>query len=307
MRLEEHSAAARPGPSATGSTLCRLTPSLAVIEQQIPSQSLPDEVFDRMPRHCHVLGQLLSPSVRGEYSTRRGVTTYQKRRGDFSVLPFGSTTPMRLSRSATFSVVFIETSFLESLFAENEALFSSTDLQFTAGARDEASIRILALLGKEAREGAPTGRVYSDSLLNALCQRLAVINRFPHRVNSGGQQGALPGPPLRRVKEMIESHLHENLTLAQIARVVEYSPSHFQRVFRAATGQTVHQYVLESRLNKAQELLQQRRRTVIEIAAQCGFSSQSHMTDVFRARLGITPARFRREALGERRYAVATP
>jgi AraC family transcriptional regulator len=200
---------------------------------------------------------------------------------------------------ATFFMVFIETSFLESLLVETVDSSSSAEVRMTVGTRDAASAAILSLLWKEAQEGAPTGRLYSDSLLNALSLRLAVINKFSRRMNSHRQQSALPGPQLRRVKEMIESHLHENLSLTRIARVVDYSPSNFQRVFRAATGQTAHQYVLETRLLKAQELLQRRSPSLAEIAAQCGFSSQSHMTDVFRSRLGITPACFRRQTLGK--------
>jgi AraC family transcriptional regulator len=90
---------------------------------------------------------------------------------------------------------------------------------------------------------------------------------------------------------MIESHLHENLSLARIARVVDYSPSNFRRVFRAATGQTAHQYVLETRLLKARELLQRRSLSLAEIAAECGFSSQSHMTMFFaRGLVSLRPA-----------------
>jgi len=178
---------------------------------------------------------------------------------------------------------------------------SSTDVRLTIGTRDDASTTILSLLWKEAKAGAPTGRLYSDSLLNALALRLAVINNCPRRLNSRRRQSALPELQLQRVKDMIESHLQEDLSLARIAQVVGYSPSNFQRIFRAATGQTAHQYVLESRLRKAQELLQRQSKSLVEIAAQCGFSSQSHMTDVFRSRLGITPASFRRQTLGKLR------
>jgi AraC family transcriptional regulator len=289
----------RSASKETMSNPYELTPSLSVIHREIPPEILPGEVLGRMPKRCHVMGQLLSPYVTGEYGTRYGVTAYRKRRGDLSIIPFGSNPHVRLLMPATFFMVFIETSFLESLLVEDADSFSSADVQTTVGTRDAASAAILSLLWKEAKEGAPTGRLYSDSLLNALSLRLAVISKCSRRVISRRQQSALPGPQLRRVKDMIESHLHENLSLARIARVVDYSPSNFQRVFRAATGQTAHQYVLETRLIKAQELLHRRSPSLVEIAAQCGFSSQSHMTDVFRSRLGITPASFRRQTLGK--------
>jgi AraC family transcriptional regulator len=289
----------RPASNEAMSSPFELTPSVSVILREIPPEILPDEVLHQIPKRCHVIGQLLSPYVGGEYGTRYGATAYRKRRGDLSIIPFGSNSRMRLFAPATFFMVFIETSFIESLLAEDAGVFAGADVPITVGIRDAASAAMLSLLWKEAKEGAPTGRLYSDSLLNALSLRLAAINKLSRRANSRRQQSALPGPQLRRVKDMIESHLHENLSLARIARVVDYSPSNFQRVFRAATGQTAHQYVLETRVLKARELLQRRSLSLAEVAAECGFSSQSHMTDVFRSRLGITPASFRRRTLGK--------
>jgi len=67
-------------------------------------------------------------------------------------------------------------------------------------------------------------------------------------------------------------------------------------MFREATGVTPHQYVLDVRLRHAQEWLRKKNSALIDIAAHCGFSSQSHMTSVFRKRLGVTPGEFRRTA-----------
>jgi AraC family transcriptional regulator len=73
-----------------------------------------------------------------------------------------------------------------------------------------------------------------------------------------------------------------------------YSRAHFLRMFRTATGITPHQYVLDVRIRHAQESLKRKGTNLIDVAALCGFSSQSHMTSVFRKRLGVTPAEFRR-------------
>src|SRR5476651_539494 len=101
---------------------------------------------------------------------------------------------------------------------------------------------------------------------------------------------------LSRVREKIESNLDADLSLDTLAAESGYSRAHFLRMFRAATGLTPHQYVLDLRIRRAQECLRQKDASIIDVAVSCGFSSQSHMTTVFRQRLEMTPAEFRRSA-----------
>ncbi len=87
---------------------------------------------------------------------------------------------------------------------------------------------------------------------------------------------------------------HADLDLQTLAAEAGYSRAHFARMFRAATGQTPHRYLLHLRLTRAQKLLERRDNALVDIAAMCGFSSQSHMTTAFRQLLGLTPAQYRR-------------
>jgi AraC family transcriptional regulator len=105
----------------------------------------------------------------------------------------------------------------------------------------------------------------------------------------------LPDAVLRRVQEHIEEHLQDNLSLDELARDAHYSRGHFLRMFRAATGKTPHQYLTERRVERAKSMLQKTQDiSLIDIAASCGFSSQSHMTRVFRKQFGVTPGAFKR-------------
>jgi AraC family transcriptional regulator len=88
--------------------------------------------------------------------------------------------------------------------------------------------------------------------------------------------------------------LDVDLDLQSLANETGYSRTHFMRMFRAATGQTPHHYILQLRLTRARDLLRERRNSLIDIAALCGFSSQSHMATAFRQMLGITPTEYRR-------------
>ena len=105
----------------------------------------------------------------------------------------------------------------------------------------------------------------------------------------------LPHAILRRVKNYMEEHLQNKLSLDELAHETDYSRAHFLRMFRAATGKTPHQYLTERRIEQAKRILQEEETSLIDTAARCGFSSQSHLTRVFRERVGVTPSEFKRK------------
>lgn len=101
---------------------------------------------------------------------------------------------------------------------------------------------------------------------------------------------------LDTVREYIEANLSENLGLTEIALETGLSTYHFARLFKEEMGLSPHQYVLERRLTRAREMLANNGSTLADIAYAVGFSSQAHMTDVFRKRLGVTPGAYRKES-----------
>jgi AraC-like DNA-binding protein len=100
-------------------------------------------------------------------------------------------------------------------------------------------------------------------------------------------------PARRRLAEEIEhviaTRFSERLTLETIARLCKTSPFHASRVFRAATGDTVHRRLVRVRLQNAVFQLHRGARPS-QIALATGFSSHSHFTSAFRAELGISPS-----------------
>ncbi len=102
---------------------------------------------------------------------------------------------------------------------------------------------------------------------------------------------------VQRVLRHIEDNLSETHSLDSLAVVAGVSAYHFARKFRQATGRSLHQYVVERRLAHAKRRLRSSDDPIVEIAHDCGFGSQSHMTDVFSKVLGTTPGEVRRQAL----------
>lgn len=99
---------------------------------------------------------------------------------------------------------------------------------------------------------------------------------------------------LEQVLEYIDTNLERAFSISELANALELSQYHFIRAFRNTLGQTPRHYVLQQRVSKAQELIQQGKLSLADIAYQLGFSSQSHMTTAFKQVLGTTPGQVKR-------------
>jgi AraC family transcriptional regulator len=98
---------------------------------------------------------------------------------------------------------------------------------------------------------------------------------------------------LKRVRDYIETHLNDRLTLADLAGVACLSIYHFSRSFKQAVGAGPQRYVMRQRIERAKTLLRRTNLPLASIALEVGFTDQSHLTSIFRRETGITPGRFR--------------
>ena len=128
-----------------------------------------------------------------------------------------------------------------------------------------------------------------DEALTAVL--LDMIDRHAGGLNAVGVAGREP-LAVRRAKDYLAAHVDEQVELENLARAAGLSPFHLIRVFRKATGMTPHNWLIDRRVHMACNLLRAGL-SATHVAAQCGFSDQSHLTRVFKSRLGITPGRFR--------------
>jgi AraC family transcriptional regulator len=104
----------------------------------------------------------------------------------------------------------------------------------------------------------------------------------------------LPRPTLQRVLQRMQDDVSSSMDLQTLAAESGYSRRHFVRMFQRATGYTPHHYLLQVGLERARNLMKQKSMSLGEIAMNCGFASQSHMSKVFRHILAVTPGEYRR-------------
>ena len=158
-------------------------------------------------------------------------------------------------------------------------------------AGDPAIHRIAMLIAREAARGG----VGSTLLVDALACQLAVhiLRGHAEVVFREPEDGGLTSVQDRAVRDFVEEHLHQRITLADLAAVVGLSRCAFARRFRCSAGTSPHGFVLDRRVARAKLLLTRTGMPLSDVALRCGFADQSHLTRVFRARVGVPPGRFR--------------
>jgi AraC family transcriptional regulator len=152
-------------------------------------------------------------------------------------------------------------------------------------------------LEAEHKNGAPNGGLYTECLGLALAVHL--LGRYKSSI---ALKRGLSRIQLRRVTAYIENNIEQDLSLATLAQIAHLSASHFKTLFKRSTGFAVHEYVIRRRVDRAKQLLTRSDLAASQVAAEAGFSHQSHMARAMRRVLGVTPrmiARSSREIDGD--------
>lgn len=166
----------------------------------------------------------------------------------------------------------------------------------TFRAQDARLITLTSTLQEEARSGGLTDPLVAEALLRYLVAALAVT-RAPDAVRG---TAAAHRQVAAAAERYLREHFREPLTVAEVAAAVGVSPSHLHRIFRAETGSTLVNRVHRLRLEAAAQRLRETDQTVLAIAHEVGFASQSHLTRLFSRHFGHAPGRYRDACWTER-------
>ncbi|MEM7593741.1 MAG: AraC family transcriptional regulator [Cyanobacteria bacterium P01_A01_bin.83] len=103
----------------------------------------------------------------------------------------------------------------------------------------------------------------------------------------------LPRYKLKQAIDYIHNHFNQTIKLSEIAELLDMSQYYFCRLFRESTGVSPYRYIIQQRIDRAKKLIENSKRPLSDIAFECGFSSQSQMTQHFRKLVGVTPKKYR--------------
>ncbi|MGD1953093.1 MAG: helix-turn-helix domain-containing protein [Leptolyngbyaceae cyanobacterium] len=147
----------------------------------------------------------------------------------------------------------------------------------------------------ELEAGSPYGKTYVDTLTHSLVMYL-IMHHSTATVRAHTPFLKSDNSHVICAIDFIQAHLSEDLRLAVIAAACDVSVNHLCAVFKQSTGQSVHQFVIQQRIEKAKTLLKKSKKSLVEIAQETGFSNQAHFTTSFRKALGTTPSQYRQDS-----------
>jgi AraC family transcriptional regulator len=184
----------------------------------------------------------------------------------------------------------------EALMAASDAAGSRIELRLERELVDPRLRALATAVDVERTAGFPSGHLFLNSIEQALARALVVgyaVRDYNVRVYRGGLSPA----KLRKIKELVQEKMEEDLSLEEMARTVGLSAAYFSEVFRNTTGQTPHQCLLWYRIQRAKEMLRSAETRVLDVAITCGFKTQQHFARVFREMCGASPTEYRYQSL----------
>jgi len=183
------------------------------------------------------------------------------------------------------------------LMACSDGAYGEVDLRSPRKFSEPRLSAMVAAVHAEMVAGFPSGRLFLDSVEQAMAVTLVnghAVRHRPVQIYRGG----LGSARLRRIKELVRAKLEFDLSLDEMAQAVGLSTAHFARMFRKSTGETPHQFVLRQRLERAKAMLRAPDSRVLDVAVACGFKTQQHFAQAFRDVWGVSPTEYRQDLVG---------
>jgi AraC-like DNA-binding protein len=178
--------------------------------------------------------------------------------------------------------------------------------RFTHGPADAVSYARQRLVAHHVTaESAPDPLFVEEEMIGVLRRVLRGTYARARVRTSAAPPPAHSAEIVDRVRAYALARLDEKLTLSRLAAVVGCTPFQLCRAARAATGGTLHAWLVRLRLQASLERVAEPGGDLTAVALDVGFSSHSHFTQAFGRAFGLTPSEFRRRATSTRLARLA--
>jgi AraC family transcriptional regulator len=162
-----------------------------------------------------------------------------------------------------------------------------------AGVNDVTISGLGSLLLPALSHSNQTNRLFVDHVLLAVGVHVAQTYGGMRPMSRPARGGLAPWQE-RRAREILRANIKRGVALKKVALECDLSVGHFSRAFRRTLGVTPHKWLIEQRVVLSKEKLRDDRLSLSDVAMECGFSDQSHLTRVFTQTVGASPGAWRR-------------
>ena len=253
----------------------------------LPPYSIPEN-FSK--QHLILIHPQIPQEIKLEQKFDGRFEQSQIRDGDIIIVPANMPHQASWNREHSYIAISLEPTKL----ANTASLTEFVELIPCFQKADPLILGIGLALKTEVESKGIGGRLYSDSLINALAAHL--LRHYTTSKNSISEiTDGLPKYRLQQVISYINDRPDRNFTLAELAAIANMSPNYFAKLFKQSTGYAPHQYVIRHRIERAKQLLLQEKLTIVDIAYSLGFTHQSHLNRHFKQLVGVTPKVFQKQ------------
>jgi AraC family transcriptional regulator len=216
------------------------------------------------------------------------------RQGTLAIVPAHFWGHWDIAAAAPLSYVLLSDERLQEFAAQSSARGGGVELLPRVGEPDPVGAYIMRALGRLAARPDRVASMFIEQTLDLLCcHLLRVHSSLSRSPTSAPRRGLLPWQ-VRRVTTYMRDRLDQDISLNELAGLLNLSRFHFCTAFRFATGQTPYEWLTIRRIERARDLLGNPTLRVTDIALAVGYSTPSAFSVGFRKVTGMTPTDFRR-------------
>jgi AraC family transcriptional regulator len=233
----------------------------------------------------HLIFFQISPRLRTECRIGGRLLFHETDAGSLAICPAGVDCSAETDASIDTLLIAVKPSQLALAAAEDAAL--DARLNDCMSGSDPELLALARLLTSESASGYKNGPLYWSEAATRFLGRLVSGHTS---LADNPARGKLGYRALQKIRDHILANLAEPIEVGDLAALAGRSEFHFSRVFARSVGMTPHRYVVHLRLQAARAHIRAGRMSLAEIAADTGFSDQSHLSRWIRRVHGVAPS-----------------
>lgn len=248
-----------------------------------------------------LVSMVTSGSLCGRWKIGSEYADLNLRPGTIFIIPPHISFAVEVISNAELINIYINSSLLEQVIEEYSSMADSTfNIRSNLFVVDEFMEQSVLSIKEILHNGGTFSGVEAQYFARVLVGRIITRYSSPASKEQAVENGLPPGV-VQKTIEFINLNLHKRIANEQLADLAGVGAAQFGRLFKRTMDMTPHQYIIRSRIERARTLLTETDMPIVEIAQECGFADQVHLTRFFGRIMGTSPASFRRKSKSARR------
>lgn len=243
-----------------------------------------------------LVAMVLKGTLQGTWQIGDEISELHLEPGSIIIIPPNDSVKVSINSSAEVISIYISKKLIDDVFIEFSSVSNNLfRLDWSLSIFDDFLEQTINSVKDILYVGGRFSSIEVQYIARVLVAR--VISKYS-TLTSGdlNPDAGLSPRTIQKTFDYIEQNLHRRIVIDKLANIAGVGAAQFARLFKRTTNVTLHQYIIRRRVEKARDLLVETRMPIAEIAHECGFADQVHLTRFFGRIIGTSPASFRKKA-----------